>query len=83
MCGFAGIISAKPISTDQSILQRMADSIAHRGPDDEGIYKTETSAAPGLFFGFRRLALVDLTKAGAQPMVSGCGRYIIVYNGET
>ena len=83
MCGFAGIISKKPISTDQSILQRMVDSIAHRGPDDEGMYKTNASAAPGLFFGFRRLALVDLTKAGAQPMVSGCGRYVIVYNGET
>ena len=83
MCGFAGIISTKPLSTDQSTLQRMVDSIAHRGPDDEGMYKTDTNSAPGLFFGFRRLALVDLTKAGAQPMVSGCGRYVIVYNGET
>ena len=83
MCGFAGIISAKPITTDQSILQRMVDSIEHRGPDDECMYKTDASTTPGLFLGFRRLALVDLTKTGAQPMVSGCGRYVIVYNGET
>jgi len=83
MCGFAGIISQKPITTDQSIVQRMVDSIAHRGPDDEGIYQTETGTFPALFLGFRRLSLVDLTKTGAQPMVSRCGRYIIVYNGET
>lgn len=57
MCGFTGIISLKPISTDQSILQRMVDSIAHRGPDDEGMYKTDANTTPGLFFGFRRLAL--------------------------
>lgn len=83
MCGFVGIISAKPITIDKSILQRMISSIAHRGPDDEGVYRTKEDASPSLFFGFRRLALVDLTITGAQPMASSCGRYIIVYNGET
>jgi asparagine synthase (glutamine-hydrolysing) len=48
---------------------------AHRGPDDQG-------AEAGVALGHTRLAIIDLSPAGAQPMVSGCGRFVISYNGE-
>lgn len=57
----------------------MTGAIAHRGPDDEGGWLDE---ANGVALGHRRLAIVDLSPAGHQPMVSHCGRYIVVLNGE-
>jgi len=57
----------------------MADAIAHRGPDDAGIW-LDTSGRVAL--GHRRLAIVDLSTAGHQPMVSPVGRYVIAFNGE-
>ncbi len=60
----------------------MINTLIHRGPDDEGMYQTDVHNQPGVFFGFRRLALIDLTQTGAQPMVSQCRRYVMVYNGE-
>ncbi len=57
----------------------MADAVAHRGPDDDGIWADE---AEGLFFGHRRLSIVDLSAAGHQPMLSASGRYVLDYNGE-
>ena len=57
----------------------MADSIRHRGPDSSGVW---CDGEAGIAFGHRRLAVVDLSEHGHQPMVSGDGRYIITYNGE-
>ncbi len=82
MCGLCG--SFEPAaSTDQPTLEatvrRMADTLAHRGPDDRGLF---TDAASGIALGFRRLAILDLTPAGHQPMRSPDGRYTIAFNGE-
>ena len=57
----------------------MADALRHRGPDDAG---TWADAACGLALGHRRLAIVDLSPAGHQPMVSACGQFVIAFNGE-
>jgi len=78
MCGIVGrvnFLSRKPI--DRAVLGRMNDLIAHRGPDDEGLF-----AAGHVGLGNRRLAIVDLTPAGHQPMSSDDGRFWITYNGE-
>jgi asparagine synthase (glutamine-hydrolysing) len=57
----------------------MADQLVHRGPDDSGVW---VDAEAGIALGFRRLAIVDLSPAGHQPMTSANGRYVIVFNGE-
>jgi asparagine synthase (glutamine-hydrolysing) len=57
----------------------MADVLAHRGPDDEGVF---VDMANGLALAHRRLAVLDCSPAGHQPMVSVCGRYVISFNGE-
>lgn len=77
MCGIAGLVSRRPI--DEPALRRMADAIAHRGPDDDGVW-LDREARVG--FGHRRLAIVDLSAAGHQPMASRDGRWTISYNGE-
>mgnify|MGYP006195927899 CR=1 FL=1 len=77
MCGIAGLIylDNKPVSP--VVLQRMTDAIAHRGPDGEGHW---IEGNVGL--GHRRLAIIDLSPAGHQPMASMSQRYVMVYNGE-
>jgi asparagine synthase (glutamine-hydrolysing) len=77
MCGIAGIVARERV--DEALLRLMADRIAHRGPDDQGIW-ADQEARVG--FGHRRLAIVDLSAAGHQPMVSGDGRWVLTYNGE-
>ncbi len=57
----------------------MADTLAHRGPDDSGVW---TDSAAGVALAHRRLSILDLSVAGHQPMVSASGRYVIVFNGE-
>lgn len=57
----------------------MAESIRHRGPDDHGAW---TDADAGVYLGFRRLSIIDLSEAGHQPMSSPSGRYVILFNGE-
>lgn len=79
MCGFVGYVSTHATRWDEAALRRMADAIVERGPDDEG-YWLDLEA--GVALGHRRLSIVDLSPAGHQPMCSGNGRYVIVYNGE-
>lgn len=76
MCGIAGIVAPDSRLPLALSVQRMCDVIAHRGPDGEGV---QTWA--GVALGHRRLAIVDLSEAGAQPMAWG-ERYSIVFNGE-
>ncbi len=82
MCGIAGAI-APPDRLDEEALRqlgtRMGAAIAHRGPDDAG---TWTDAAAGLVLAHRRLAIVDLSPEGHQPMMSDDGRWVIAFNGE-
>lgn len=81
MCGLTGFLggAAQNAAQQAVLLESMADQIRHRGPDDGGTW-SDADAQVG--FGFRRLAIVDLTSAGHQPMVSTGGRYVIVFNGE-
>lgn len=77
MCGICGIynLNGEPVSPVN--LKKMTDAIAHRGPDGEGFY---IDSFIGL--GHRRLAIIDLSPAGHQPMITRDGQYIISYNGE-
>lgn len=77
MCGIAGLIAAAPV--DRATLLGMSGSIAHRGPDDESCW-IGLEGRVGL--AHRRLAIVDLSPAGRQPMASADGRFILAYNGE-
>ena len=61
------------------VIRGMARQLQHRGPDDDGAW---VDAEAGVAFAHRRLAIIDLTSAGRQPMLSACGRYCIVFNGE-
>jgi asparagine synthase (glutamine-hydrolysing) len=78
MCGIAGIISPNKTIVHQLTLKRMADALAHRGPDGEGFW---INANNNVGFAHRRLAIIDLSDAAAQPM-HFAERYSIVYNGE-
>ncbi|OCA56611.1 asparagine synthase (glutamine-hydrolyzing) [Photorhabdus namnaonensis] len=78
MCGIAGYWTPGQI-TDLAIAKRMADVIVHRGPDDSGVWCEPNY---GLALAHRRLAILDLSSAGHQPMYSPCNRYVIVFNGE-
>jgi len=78
MCGIAGIVTlAMSIEQKKILLDKMLNAMAHRGPDDKGTY-----LGPKVAFGHRRLAIVDLSPTGHQPMYSASGRYVIAFNGE-
>jgi asparagine synthase (glutamine-hydrolysing) len=77
MCGINGIHIKRENTLLSSTIKKMNDAIAHRGPDDAGIFIKGNFA-----FGHRRLSIIDLSSAGHQPMESNDGRYQIVYNGE-
>src|SRR5437899_265255 len=82
MCGIAGFLDTTlrhPMETLHSTARRMGEAIGHRGPDDAG---TWVDPAAGIALASRRLAILDLSPAGHQPMLSGSGRYVIVFNGE-
>ena len=81
MCGIAGVLTLagsarEPLERNATA---MADSIAHRGPDDHGFW---SDAEAGIALTHRRLSIVDLSPAGHQPMTSADGRFVITYNGE-
>jgi asparagine synthase (glutamine-hydrolysing) len=77
MCGIAGEFNLDGRPVQPVVLRQMTDAIAHRGPDGEGFY---TDGFIGL--GHRRLAVIDLSAAGHQPMISRDGNVVLVYNGE-
>jgi len=77
VCGINGIISFNSSEDLSPIVKFMNDALAHRGPDDEGIF-----AEQGIALGHRRLSIIDLSAAGHQPMISRSGNLIIVFNGE-
>src|SRR5215467_5410009 len=82
MCGIAGIIG-RVGDRNRSALQRMCDAMVHRGPDAHGTWESPPdSRGLGVLLGHRRLAILDLSPAGAQPMVDPISGHVIVYNGE-
>src|SRR6185369_5578987 len=80
MCGIAGIISMQP----ERHIRPMLERIAHRGRDDEGVWVSEVVDDLGrkVCLGHRRLAILDTSAAGHEPMLSSEGRYVITFNGE-
>lgn len=74
MCGIVGWLGA---SFREDVARRMSEALAHRGPDGAGEWREDD-----VWLGQRRLAIIDLSPAGRQPMVSASGRYVITYNGE-
>ncbi len=83
MCGIAGYFEAPDAVRARSLdvaAQEMARSMRARGPDDQGTWTDERS---GVALAHARLSVVEVSQAGHQPMTSACGRYVLVYNGET
>lgn len=82
MCGITGYLTFAREQSCENMnadVQHMADTLSHRGPDDAGVW---VDADAGIALGHRRLAIVDLSPEGHQPMLSASGRYVIVFNGE-
>lgn len=96
MCGIVGSFHQKGEAQPAALLKRMTDAIRHRGPDGEGFFFANTATGrhhfsvdatcgiegANLAFGHRRLAILDLSEAGRQPMVDASGPFAITYNGE-
>jgi asparagine synthase (glutamine-hydrolysing) len=76
VCGIAGIVAPKGSTVDQSLLERMTRTLAHRGPDAEGLFVHENVG-----LGHRRLSIIDLS-SGQQPLFNEDGTVVVVYNGE-
>jgi asparagine synthase (glutamine-hydrolysing) len=82
MCGIAGVLDADARTPADELAARasaMAGALEHRGPDGAGLW---SDPAAGIAFGHRRLAIVDLSREGEQPMASTDGRWVVTYNGE-
>ena len=82
MCGIAGFLRHKRIRSRyelEAVAARMAQALAHRGPDDAGVW-TDVDAKVAL--AHRRLSIIDLSPEGRQPMISSSGRFVVVFNGE-
>jgi asparagine synthase (glutamine-hydrolysing) len=82
MCGIAGFLNTTASQSYEelcAIARRMATSLRHRGPEDQGVWADPSC---GIAFGHRRLSIIDLSEAGHQPMISACGRFVVVLNGE-
>lgn len=77
MCGINGYLGFEHKKRARSVVEHMNAATAHRGPDDEGVWLDDRAA-----LGHQRLSILDLSRAGHQPMASDDGRYRIVYNGE-
>ena len=81
MCGIAGFLGGERFNPEEasSIARGMADAVAHRGPDDAGVWIDREAE---IALAYRRLAVIDPSPAGRQPMQSASGRSVIVFNGE-
>ncbi len=81
VCGLTGLLTRPGPGREELAgrIERMTAPIAHRGPDDSGVW---VDAAAGVALGFRRLAILDLSEQGHQPMRSPSGRFTLVFNGE-
>ena len=77
MCGLTGLLSSESSNNIVEKVNKMTSMLVHRGPNNEGFW-----SKGNIGFGHRRLSIVDLSKAGTQPISSMCGRFIMVYNGE-
>jgi len=93
MCGIAGVVATKPDGSVPAAVRAMTESLVHRGPDDEGYLSWSDGGdvrvgrhlgddPVRVGFGHRRLAIIDTSAAGWQPMRSACGRFHLVFNGE-
>ena len=78
MCGISGFYS-KNSSTFNNVILKMNSTLIHRGPERSKVWQDKNS---GIVFGHQRLSILDLSKAGDQPMISNSGRLVITYNGE-
>ncbi len=76
MCGIAGIVGLER-SLREALVKDMSSTIRHRGPDGDGSWSDDS-----ITLAHRRLSILDLSKAGRQPMLSQCGNYVLVFNGE-
>src|SRR5262252_1881467 len=82
MCGIAGIIGRLD-EPNRAALERMSEAMVHRGPDDSGTWISAPDPRGwGALLGFRRLSILDLSPAGAQPMVDPVTGHVVVFNGE-
>ena len=81
MCGLTGFLACGTVwpADAEALARRMAAALTHRGPDDQGVW---ADADTGIALAHRRLSILDLSPQGHQPMLSQCGRYVIVFNGE-
>ncbi len=81
MCGIAGFLEqrGRPPAAREAIAHAMTTALAHRGPDDAGLW---TDHEAGIALGHRRLAIIDVSPLGHQPMTTADGRYVVTYNGE-
>ena len=83
MCGIVGILTSLSTRGEELArsVERMRDTLVHRGPDDAGVWTT-ASPEVAVALGFRRLSIIDLSELGHQPMTSSSGRFTMVFNGE-
>ena len=84
MCGIAGWVNTKKennknLEKYSAVISRIIDGQVHRGPDDSNVW---SCAEAPVVLGHNRLAILDLTASGAQPMVDSTSRWVISYNGE-
>src|SRR6185437_15024733 len=80
MCGIAGVLKERATRDElAAVAAEMSETLRHRGPDDYGVF---IAPSGGAALAFRRLAIIDLSPAGHQPMTSASGRYTIIFNGE-
>src|SRR5688500_16950662 len=78
MCGICGVVG----QADEQLIKNMLATIAHRGPDDEGVYIAPAANGERLGLGHRRLAIIDLSAAGHEPMSDARGEIWLTFNGE-